>query len=255
MKKVLLFLTAAAFAISCNRLAENEFEIAGKIDKSLDGKTVILEKQGGLMGFVPVDTVKVENGKFLFKGTVTDPSLHFVQVEGLQGKVELILENGEIDLDVDKDSIYKTVQGGTYNNDKLHEYYTDINKIRKKMMAFQKQNEAAMRAAYQSNDTVVMNKLNKTYVALGEDMQKTSKDFLKNNPKAFISILLIKQMAAMGRTPAEELKKSYDALDSDLKKTKDGKELGEMIAKANGAMPATPAAPQPTEEKKTPGVK
>lgn len=246
MKKYILFFAVAGMIASCNRLAENEFEITGKIDKSLEGKNVILEKQGGMMGFVPVDTAKVENGKFTFKGTVTDPSLHVLNVDGMVGKTEIILENGEIELDVDKDSIFKTKRGGTFNNDKLDEYYTSINKMRREMMDFQKKNKDAMMKAYQSQDTVAMNKLNKKYQELSKRMQDNAIDFVEKNPKAYISVLLITQMVTMQTKPIAELKKYYDKLDADLKKTKEGKELAEMIK--NNGMPA-PMAPQSPEGK------
>lgn len=246
MKKYILFFAVAGMIVSCNKLAENEFEITGKIDKSLDGKNVILEKQGGMMGFVPVDTAKIENGKFIFKGTVTDPSLHVLNVDGMAGKTEIILENGEIELDVDKDSIFKTKRSGTFNNDKLDEYYTSINTMRREMMDFQKKNKDAMMKAYQANDTVAMNKLNKKYTELSKKMQDNAIDFVEKNPKAYISILLIKQMVTMQTKPVAELKKYYDKLDADLKKTKEGKELADMIK--NNGMPA-PMAPQSPEGK------
>ena len=47
MKKIILFVAAAALVISCNKLKDNEFEITGKIDDpTLEGKNVFLEKQG-----------------------------------------------------------------------------------------------------------------------------------------------------------------------------------------------------------------
>lgn len=231
MKKILLFLAASAFLASCNRLAENEFEIAGKIDPSLNGKNVFLEKQGGYMGFAPIDTVKIEDGKFLFKGTVTDPSLHFIQVEGLQGKTELILENGEINVEVDKDSLHKSVTSGTFNNDMLKKYYDEMKPLRLKMVAFQKKNQDAMMEAYKANDTVVMNRLNKEYKLLGDEMQKKSEDFIKNNPKAYINVLLVKQMMGSGK-PVEEVKAKFDSLDPEVKKTKEGQEVAKMFEDA-----------------------
>src|SRR5688572_8929302 len=140
MKKIFLILAASAFVMSCKNVADNEFEIAGKIDPSLNGKNIVLEKQGEA-GFTPVDTAKVVDGKFEFKGSVTEPELYFIQVQDLQGKAEFILEEGAIDIQVDKDSLFKTVRKGTYNNDKLSEYYDNIAPIRKKMVAFQKQNQ------------------------------------------------------------------------------------------------------------------
>lgn len=239
MKKILLILAASAFVMSCKNVADNEFEIAGKIDPSLNGKNVILEKQGGVMGFNAVDTAKVVDGKFEFKGKVTSPELHFIQVDGVQGKAEFILEEGAIDIEVDKDSIFKTVRKGTFNNDKLTEYYDNIAPIRKKMISFQKKNQAQMMEAYKTQDTVVMNKLNKSYEVIGKEMKDVSKNFIEKNPKAYITLLLLKQSFSMEAVPYAEMKKKFDALDPELKKIKEGKELSEMIEKSNPA--ATPA--------------
>lgn len=234
---------ASAFVVSCNKLASNEFEIAGTIDPSLNGKNVILEKQG-TMGYEPIDTVKIENGKFTIKGKAVEPELHFIQVEGVQGKAEFILEEGEIDMKVDKDSIFKTERTGTYNNEKLTEYYNDISKLRQKMMGFQKANQAEMMEAYKKQDTVVMNRLNKTYEAIGKDMRAIADKFIEKNPKAYITVLLLKQAFSMKPVPYAEMKKKYDALDPEIKKVKAAKELSEFIENAKKA--EEPAAAKTT---------
>jgi len=243
MKKILLMVAASAFVVSCNKLASNEFEIAGTIDPSLNGKNVILEKQG-TMGYEPIDTVKIENGKFTIKGKAVEPELHFIQVEGVQGKAEFILEEGEIDMKVDKDSIFKTERTGTYNNEKLTEYYNDISKLRQKMMGFQKANQAEMMEAYKKQDTVVMNRLNKTYEAIGKDMRAIADKFIEKNPKAYITVLLLKQAFSMKPVPYAEMKKKYDALDPEIKKVKAAKELSEFIENAKKA--EEPAAAKTT---------
>ncbi|MDV6168552.1 TlpA disulfide reductase family protein [Flavobacterium sp. DG1-102-2] len=245
MKNFFLIAAVAAFVVSCNKVADNQFEIAGTIDPSLNGKNVILEKEGGMMGFSPVDTAKIENGKFVFKGGVTEPALHFIQVDGVQGKAEFILEEGAIDIAVDKDSIFKTRRTGTYNNDKLTEYYDKISSPRQKMMAFQKKNQAEMMDAYKKQDTVVMNRLNKGYEAIGKEMRSIADDFVTKNPKAYITVLLLKQSLSMQNTQYADAKKKYDALDADIKKTKMGKELGEQIEKLNPAAAPAPATALP----------
>lgn len=242
MKKFLLILAASAFVVSCNKLGDNQFEITGTVDPSLNGKDVVLEKQTP-MGYVPVDTVKIENGKFIFKGEATEPSLRFLQLQDLQGKAEFILEEGEIAIGIDKDSLYKTTKTGTYNNDKLTEYYNDINGLRKRMMAFQKKNQTEMMNAYKNNDTVVMNRLNKEYEVIGREMKGIADKFIDKNPKAYITVLLLKQAFSMDNMPYEEMKKKYDAIDPELKKTTEGKELGELVAKAKTPLAAaTPVA-------------
>jgi thiol-disulfide isomerase/thioredoxin len=238
MKKILLVLAASAFVMSCKNLADNEYEIAGTVDPSLNGKNVILEKQGGLQGFTAVDTVKVENGKFLFKGTVKEPEFHFISVEGKpQDKLDLILEHGEIAIEVDKDSLFKSKKSGTYNNDMLTKY-VDMTKVFKKDEdAFRNKNRDAYMAAFQKQDQATMDQLNNEYKKIKEKREAKELAFIKENPKAYINIFLIGQIAGT-KTP-EEGKKLYESLDPELKKTEKGKEL----AKAFSDTPPAPAAP------------
>ncbi|WP_159800037.1 TlpA disulfide reductase family protein [Flavobacterium sp. MK4S-17] len=231
MKKILLFLTASAVFVSCKHLADNEYEITGSIDESMNGKDIVLEKQGGYMGFVPVDTAKVENGKFVFKGTAAEPSIHFISVDGQpMNKGNFILEEGEIKLTVkDKDTLFKMEQSGTYNNDKLHEYYGLLEGINKKMMEYKKVNTEQMKIAQTTNDTVLINKLQKGYKVITDEAKKINTDFIKENPKAYISVLMLKQMVATSSLPEEELKEMYEKLDAEVKKTKEGKEIAELF--------------------------
>lgn len=243
MKKILLVLAASAFVMSCKNLADNEYEIAGTVDPSLNGKNLILEKQGP-MGFLPVDTVKVENGKFLFKGTVAEPTFHFISVEGKpENKLDLILEHGELAIEVDKDSLFKSKKSGTYNNDKLVEYVEMTKGFKKEEDAFKVKNRDTYMAAFQKQDQATMDKLNNDFKAIKEKREAKDLEFIKANPKAYINIFLVGQLAS-AKSPAEA-KKLYESLDPELKKTEKGKELGKAFAEtpAPPVGPAAPAAP------------
>ncbi|GGB80680.1 thiol:disulfide interchange protein [Flavobacterium suaedae] len=235
MKKLLFVLFAASTAfVSCEKsLGENEYEVTGTIgDTIYNGKKVYLEKQGGYMGFVPVDTAVVENGKFVFKDTVSGPSLHFISFEDKpQEKANFILERGRITIDINTDTIYKSVQGGSFNNEKLHDYYTKTMANNNKMRDFQKENQSVMMKARQENDTATMNKLQKDYEALTKDMETTNKEFVKNNPKAYVNVFIIKQLLGSGNAERAEVEELYNNLDAEVKKTKDAKEIEEMLAK------------------------
>ena len=230
MKKILLFLAAAALVTSCNKLAENEYEITGTIDPSMNGKSIYLEKQGGYTGFIPVDTVKVQDGKFTFKDTIGEPSLYFIGVEGDPGsKANFILEPGTIVMEINKDTIFRSKRSGTYNNDKLTEYYDKLEVMNKKRSDFMAKNNQAMMDARKDNDTVVINRLTKEYEVIGKEMEDINTKFIKDNPKAFISVLMVKQIASSGAVPLAELKELYGSLDSKVKNTKEGKEVAKIF--------------------------
>lgn len=230
---IILFSIAFAKCDKKSELAENEYEITGTVDdKSLDGKNVILEKRGGFTGFVPVDTVKVENGKFVFRGTATDPELRFITIEGIKDqKINMILENGDIEVDINKDTLYSSVVSGSYNNEKLYEYYKMSKAENAKIKAFEDENTDAIKAARQSNDTATIERLTNGYKGIKEGYKKSNMDFVKNNPDAYINVFIIKDLASKGAIDQTETKELYNGLNEKLKTTTEGKEIADVIAK------------------------
>jgi hypothetical protein len=102
MKKIALVVFAALLVIACNK---DGFEITGLAEGVENGKKVYLETQTDL-GPVSLDTAVVENGKFKFEGKLKEGiELAFVRIETLNGSVPMILENGDISVEFNKDTI------------------------------------------------------------------------------------------------------------------------------------------------------
>lgn len=230
MKKILLLLAVSTVLFSCNKAGKNEYIITGNI-KGIDGKTVILEKQDETGQLTSIDTVKIEKGKFTFKGSAKEPAMYLIQVEAVQGKVPFILENGDIDMTINKDSIGIAKITGTYNNDELNTYKEAGMKIQKKMMKFQEDNMAKMNEAQQKQDTVVMNSLRKEYGKFEKEFMTQSDEYVASHPKAFISVLIIEGMFGQITPDFDKIKKYYNALDQSLKDTKPGKSIKAKLDK------------------------
>ena len=241
MRKILLVFSAVAILTSCNK--SDKYVVTGTVDGIENGKNVILEIQDETGQLKPVDTVKIENGKFTFTGAATEPAMHLIQIGELQGKVAFILENGDIDMKVNKDSLNNTKITGTYNNDQLTEFKADGMKIQKRMMKFQTDNMAVMNAAQQSNDTVAMNKLRKEYGQFQEDFLKQSEEYVKNHPKAFISALIIEGMFNQMSPDVPKIKAYYAGLDKSVQDTKVGKSIKTKIDQIDNPSSAAAAAP------------
>jgi len=244
MKKILLLLTVSAVLFSCNKAGVNEYIISGTVKGVADGKTVVLEKQDETGQLKPIDTVKIKDGKFTIKGSAKEPEIMLLQVEALQGKVPFILENGDIEVIVDKDSVQKTKLSGTFNNDVFSKFNVDVVKFQKesqkKMMAFQNANMAKMKAAQEAKDTVSINKLMKEYQVL----QKAGMDFYikfaESNPKALISALIVDSMLNDPSVDLARAKKIFASFSPELKKYKPGKSIQSKLDKI--AKPAAAAA-------------
>ena len=228
MKKTLLLLAVVLVLVSCKKLADGEYEITGNV-KGMKTGTVYLEKQSPMgMGTQPVDTVKIIDGKFVIKGKTKETEISFIQIEKLQGKIPFILEGGEIEITVDKDSLFKSISVGTYSNDKFTKFNDESNKIQKrlqkKVTEFQNKNMAIINEAQKNNDTLTMSKLRDEYEFIQKDITDYTFTYPKTHPKSFISVLII-QMMVNNPKYAKEIEPLYNSLDESLKKTKPGKSI------------------------------
>src|SRR5690606_39829894 len=118
MKKILFVLALPALLLSCDKNGKNEFTLSGTVQGS-DGKNIILERMDDSLGVVAVDTVQIDNGKFTFVGDIAEPAVHSLRIEDEQPRPYLIVEPGDIKIEINKDSIAKSKITGTYNNEQL----------------------------------------------------------------------------------------------------------------------------------------
>ncbi|MFZ4671149.1 MAG: redoxin domain-containing protein [Flavobacterium sp.] len=233
MKKTLFLVTTAIVLFSCKNLAEGEYEITGNI-KGIKSGLVYLEKQDPMgMGVKTIDTVKIIDGKFEIKGKTTEPEICFIQIDKVNGKVPFILEGGEIEMQVDKDSLFKSKLSGTYSNDEFSKFNEETNKLQKKVqkkaMDFQMKNMAKMNEAQKNKDTVAMNSLRKQYELIQKDITDYTFDYPKTHSKSYISVLIVQAMFNNSQFKVKEIETVYNSLDESLKKTKPGKKVKENI--------------------------
>jgi peroxiredoxin len=235
MKRIVLLLTVTAVLFSCNKAGQNEYIISGTVKGVADGKTVVLEKQDETGQLKPIDTVKIKDGKFTIKGSAKEPEIMLLQVEALQGKVPFILENGDIKVVVDKDSIQKTKLSGTFNNDVFSKFNVDVVKFQKasqkKMMDFQNANMEKMKAAQEAKDTITINKLMKEYQVIQKEGMDFYVKFAETNPKALISALIVDSMLNDPNVDLARTKKIFASFSPELKKYKPGKSIQSKLDK------------------------
>ncbi len=239
-----MLLAVITVIISCNKAGENEYIISGTVKGIADGKTVVLEKQDEMGQFIPMDTVKVKDGKFMMKGSAKEPEIMLIQVEAIQGKVPFVLENGDIDIIVDKDSLQKSKFSGTFNNDVFSKFNDDLTKfqkeLQKKLMAFQTANMAKMKAAQEAKDTIVINKLMKEYQGMQKEGMEFYVKFAEGNPKALLSALIVDSMLNDPSVDVARAKKIYASFSPELKNYKPGKSIQTKLNKIG--KPVTVAA-------------
>jgi len=226
MKKIAILLVAALSVITCKK---EGYEISGVAKGVENGKQVFLEIQNE-KGPVTLDTAVVESEKFKFDGKLTEGiELAFVRIESLNNSMPIILENGDINLEINKDTIQKSIIGGTPNNEKFYEYNKSSQEIINRMLKFQEENQAKLVQSQQNNDTLVYKQLMDEYSKFQDEMNLHSKEFVSKNPKAFISVLLLENFLLRNYLTPVEIKEMYDKLDVSVRETKSGKNIKTML--------------------------
>ncbi|WP_395045015.1 redoxin domain-containing protein [Flavobacterium sp.] len=229
MKKIILVVVTSFILFSFSKIIINDYLISGTINNVADGSLITLEKIDENNTLIIVDSTKVIAGKFSFKGKVLEPTIHLLQLKNTEGKIAFILEEGKIDVLAYKDSISKSKIGGTKNNDYLSEFSGNINKVQVRLKKFQDLNMQKVTEAQAIKDTITVNKLFKEYNKIQEEAVLYSKNYPEQNPKSFISLLVLLQEVNNPKADIERIKKTFAKLDSTLKITKPGKEIQTKI--------------------------
>lgn len=265
MKKFLLFATVAAFAVSCNdSLKENEFLVSGTIDTIYNGKQVFLKEapKERMAQPISLDTAVVENGKFTFRGMAETPQERFLFIEGEErnAPIRFFAEEGNITINVNKDTIYNSTVTGTFNNEVLAKY----NKLNNELSKKGQQLSQEYTKASQSQDAEAMKKIEDEFETLSDEMYTKFKAFIEENTTAEISIQAFPSLLRSQEATYEELKAIFDKLPQSSKDSDLGKKISEYLEKkkeADAAKSATSVGKQvpdfaaPTPEGKMLSVK
>ena len=228
MKKITLLVASTLVLISCNNLKDNEFLITGTADGVKNGKKVFVETQTET-GFIAKDTAVVENGKFELKGTSETIDLGFIRIEDQNISLPIILEEGKISVAIKTDTILNSKIGGTDNNDKFQSFNDASKVVVNKKLKFEKANLERITAAKKANDTVTVNQIMKEYGKFQEDLNKVSKNFIKNNPDAYLSVLLLENFLMRQYLTAEEITSYFAKIDKSLLNTKSAKNIKKVL--------------------------
>lgn len=246
MKKLVL-IALSAIAVSCNGIIGNGYKISGEVKGYPDGTMVFLERQGetAASGIIGVDTTVVKGGKFTFEGKAEEPLMHRVRFDQLGGFM-LILERGDIEVKGIKDSLALGVANvsGSTTNDELNAYRKDLQKIQKKVAAFEKQNEKPYAEAMAKKDTLTMKKLTEQFKKLNEEFNTAKIQYVEKNTDSFLSLLIIQEMFGNPQGDIAKTKKYFENLSNDIKETSTGKKIQENLDQYEKAMQASQPGPK-----------
>ena len=227
MRKFASLVLIFAFLASCSSKPEG-FVINAKVSGDLEnGTKVFLKTTDSLNQLKDIDTTTVENGIFSFTGTQENPKLHYIFLESNRGNIPLFLENGDIDIKFQKDSLNYAKLKGTPQNELFMKFLGESRKMAERARSMQRDLNEAARA----QDSATVTALREEYVELQDDVKSFNIDFAKENPDAIISALILGNLLLSKALPNDEIQQIYDSLSPEIKASEPGENLKEQLDK------------------------
>lgn len=243
MKKFVLVFSILFTLLSCNSDPKG-YVIDAKIDGIEDGKLVTIKTFTNNKP-VDVDTTRVINGGFTFKGIIENPDIHVLSIETIRGGLPFILENKKLDFTLYKDSLNMSKITGSKANDDAHQYMNSSGIFRKENEALRKQ----FAEARKNNDTSFVNSYRDKMKELGEKNKAFNIDYVKSNTSTLFPLLLLENLLNSKMMPLKDVEEVFNSYSKDLQESLSGKRIKERIdaslATAEGSVAPDFTAPTP----------
>ncbi len=184
MKKYILILVIGVILASCTG-NKDRFAISGHITGA-DSGMIYLQKFD-VDQWVKVDSSKIDQGEFSFKGAAAIPEMWHIVMEEKQIMLPVFIENAKIKVQIYVDSIDKSTIAGSASHDIYQQYLTLNETINEKMEVVYME----WKKAKETNDTATMKRTDSISNELDKEMKKQLQDFAKANNKTVVSPYLV----------------------------------------------------------------
>ena len=217
----LLFLL---FLSSCGS-SDNQFELIGNADVSDGTMIYVLQADQNNQPYIK-DSTSVESNSFKFKGDSSTPQISYIQVQGVNGYVLAILENGDIKADIYKDSISKSKVYGTKSNDDFIKYKSET----KSLVDVMNNISSDAQNAIMSGDVVTAMELEKEYNSKEREVMLYEWDFIVDNLDSYMSALLLEVFMIENKVNKDSIIDVYESFSNRIKVSDVGKNIADLLS-------------------------
>ena len=239
-KKIIMIkyfaLISSLLILSCSN--ENGFNINGTIDAIDDTKVYILQADQNNQPFIK-DSTTVKSNKFSFKGVSATPQISYMQVEGVNGYVLTILENGSINAELYKDSISKSQVYGTKSNDDFVKYKSETKSLVEKMNTISSEAQDAI----MNGDVEIAMKLDKDYKKKEQEVLLYEWDFIIDNLDSYMSALLLEVFMVENKVNKDSIIDVYESFSNRIKVSDVGKNISDLLSQFEDPIEVGEVAP------------
>ncbi len=240
MKKLLIRFISLSFLVllgSCGS-QENQFELIGKADVADGTKIYVLQADQNNQPYIK-DSTTVQSNNFKFQGISSTPQISYIQVEGVNGYVLAILENGDIKADLFKDSISKSKVYGTKSNDDFIKYKSETKFLVDDMnnISYEAQD------AIMSGDVSTAMELEKEYNSKEREVMLYEWDFIIDNLDSYMSALLLEVFMIENKVNKDSIIDVYESFSNRIKVSDVGKNIADLLSQYENPIEVGETAP------------
>ena len=209
MKKLLLLLVIVLY--SCSNKTEFTLSVSSDIDS--DEMAYLVQYKEN----VPVlkDSMSVVDGKFVFSDSIVVPEMHYIFFKNIKGNIPVVLEPGNININLYKDSIRSSKITGTKSNDDFKLYIDQSSSLINELNNIQ--NEINYNIAL--NDSLLVDDLEKQFVEMRNKLTDYEFNFMKDNNDSYISALILQRMVFERSIDYDQADSIMNTFDQSLKLT------------------------------------
>jgi thiol-disulfide isomerase/thioredoxin len=212
--------------ISCSEIEPNSFIIKGNTDL-IEGTSVYRVESGPNGQAVTVDSTKVVESAFEFKGFVDQIDINFIFIKGINGNVPVILEEGIIETKIYKDSLSSSTIGGTNSNNDLAEYRISTKDFSEKLQSIVKE----INQANAVGDNLLVEDLTSEYRSIEQELSLYEKGFMNSNPSSYIASLILERLLTTQKILQPEAAAIFNGFDQKIKESVSGKKVNTIVSK------------------------
>ena len=172
------------------------------------------------------DSTSVQSNSFKFKGISSTPQISYIQVQGVNGYVLAILENGDIKADIYKDSISKSKVYGTKSNDDFIKYKSET----KSLVDVMNNISSDAQNAIMSGDVVTAMELEKEYNSKEREVMLYEWDFIVDNLDSYMSALLLEVFMIENKVNKDSIIDVYESFSNRIKVSDVGKNIADLLS-------------------------
>ena len=215
MKRILILVVLLVAFVGCKQEPRTDFVINGIAQDVYNGSRVYLKDVSNLGREVYTDTAIVMDGKFILKGSVNEPKVRFLEIQGVPGEFLFMLENSEIEIEINKQLMLESKATGSKTHNDLVAYQGGIKELQEEnrnlintFMKYRKE-----------QDTARLDSMKVLLEDHGQRFLKFPAKYVKDNNDSYFSLNLIGLEANKKKFDIEDFLDAYDNLTPSLRNT------------------------------------